>query len=242
MPRTDATIALLLLAGAIGACGGVKAGAASPRGPAPARPTGVLAGLVRDPLGHAIAFAALDATQSRGARAGGSPAQASDTTASDGSFHLVVPPGRYRVTASYARLGASLPDVVVLQGKTTRLLIDLRAGPRATASAGDEAAGEAGTATSTGAIAGRVTDTGDGRPFPGAVVAVASPVLRDAQMALSDSHGVYRVPGLPPGTYVVTVYYQLVDRGSIELRRTQVAVSAGHDTRVDLHIDLRVKR
>jgi hypothetical protein len=53
-----------------------------------------------------------------------------------------------------------------------------------------------------GAIRGRLTSS-DGAPLPGATITVASPSLQGERSAVADVNGVYTLPGLPPGEYVV---------------------------------------
>jgi Carboxypeptidase regulatory-like domain/TonB dependent receptor len=55
-----------------------------------------------------------------------------------------------------------------------------------------------------GAIRGRLASS-DGLALPGAVVTVASPSLQGERSAVSDTNGVYSIPGLPPGDYAVRV-------------------------------------
>lgn len=233
--------AALLVAALAGGCAHP---AAPRRPPAPANdldgagaasgPLGAIRGAVRDvATGEAVAFAAIEAVAADERRA-------VDSSGAAGDFRLSLPPGRYRLQATYGDLHASLPDVVVLPGRVTRIHIDLDSraplpGPRP-----DGAAGAA-DAAATGEIAGVVTE-GAGRtatPFAGAVISAMGPGLADAPTAMSDRRGRYRLRGLRPGRYDLTIYYQLVDRGAIELRRTGVEVRAGRATHVDLELDLR---
>ncbi|HUS63846.1 MAG TPA: carboxypeptidase-like regulatory domain-containing protein [Kofleriaceae bacterium] len=200
-----------------------------------AGPRGSLSGQVRD-VGAAggaapVSFAAVEATAADGTRY-------VDSTGADGAFRLQVPPGRYDVAASYAGLRVASRDLVVLEGHATSVHLDLDSRPPRSR-AGGSAADVPGA---TGAIAGRIITSEDGEPFAGAVVAAITPALSDSPMAMSGDSGDYRIAGLPPGSYDVTVYYQLVDRGAIELRRNNIEVTAGRVTRVDLEIDLRVRR
>src|SRR5881397_1000205 len=55
-----------------------------------------------------------------------------------------------------------------------------------------------------GAIRGRLSSS-DGLALPGAVVTVVSPALQGDRSAVSDTNGVYSIPGLPPGDYTVRV-------------------------------------
>ncbi|HXW06430.1 MAG TPA: TonB-dependent receptor [Vicinamibacterales bacterium] len=64
--------------------------------------------------------------------------------------------------------------------------------------------GAAGAQTPTGTITGRITDA-DNLPVPGATVTIASPHLQGTRSAVTSGNGDYIFPGLPPGTYTVTV-------------------------------------
>ena len=197
-------------------------------------PRGTVSGQVRD-VGAAggaapISFAAVEATAADGTRY-------VDSTGADGSFRLQVPPGRYDVAASYAGLHATSRELVVFADRATTVHLDLDSRP-ALSRAGGSAADVPGA---TGAIAGRIV-TDEREPFAGAVISAVTPALSDSPMAMTGDSGDYRIAGLPPGTYDVSVYYQLVDRGAIELRRSNIEVTAGRVTRVDLEIDLRVRR
>ena len=53
-----------------------------------------------------------------------------------------------------------------------------------------------------GAIRGRLSSS-DGLALPGVTITVASPALQGERTTVSDVNGVYALPGLPPGDYVV---------------------------------------
>ena len=82
-----------------------------------------------------------------------------------------------------------------------------------------------------------IRDLATGDPLPGAVVAATSPALADAQLAVAGDDGRYRHNGLRPGTYSLSVYYHVIERGNIEVRRTGVEVIAGRTTVIDLNLD-----
>ncbi|HEU5061323.1 MAG TPA: carboxypeptidase-like regulatory domain-containing protein [Kofleriaceae bacterium] len=194
-------------------------------------PTGSIVGAVRDvATGELVPFAAIEVIAVDGRRA-------LDTSGAAGEFGVRLPPGRYRLIAAFGELRAEIPDVPVIARRATRIHIDLDSRPPIAAPRGDGAI----AAAATGEIAGRVTE-GIGAaatPFAGAVIAAMGPGVANAPMAISGRDGRYRLRGLRPGRYDVTVYYQLVDRGAIELRRSDVEVRAGRATHVDLEIDLR---
>ena len=62
-------------------------------------------------------------------------------------------------------------------------------------------------AQQTGAISGKVVDTGGG-VLPGVTVEARSDVLPGPRETVTDANGEYRLPALPPGNY--TVKFELV--------------------------------
>jgi hypothetical protein len=55
----------------------------------------------------------------------------------------------------------------------------------------------------TAVLVGTVTDAATRRPVPDAVVTVTSPSLQGDQVTVTDALGFYRIPELPPGSYVL---------------------------------------
>src|SRR3954468_17130638 len=53
-----------------------------------------------------------------------------------------------------------------------------------------------------GAIRGRLSSS-DSLALPGVTITVASPSLQGVRSAVTDVNGVYSIPGLPPGDYLV---------------------------------------
>ena len=204
---------------------------AAPDGAAADAPTGSLAGAVRDvATGETVPFAAIEAVAANGRRA-------VDTSGAAGEFNLTLPPGRYRLTAAFGDLRAELPEVVVIEGRVTSIHVDLDSRPALAGPRGDGAI----VARATGEIAGRITEGvgASATPFAGAVISAMAPGVANSPMAISDQRGRYRLRGLRPGRYDLTVYYQLVDRGAIGLRRSDIEVVAGRATHVDLELDLQ---
>jgi hypothetical protein len=78
-----------------------------------------------------------------------------------------------------------------------------------------------------GALSGRLSSA-DGQPLPGATVTVASPSLQGQRTVVADVNGVYRIPGLPPGDYVVT--FEMTGMSSVERR---AAISLGGEATMD---------
>jgi outer membrane receptor protein involved in Fe transport len=65
-----------------------------------------------------------------------------------------------------------------------------------------------------GSISGRVS--ADRRPLPGATVTVVSEALQGTRIAVTDVNGIYSLPGLPPGRYLMR--YELSGMSSVERR------------------------
>src|SRR5512145_726201 len=59
------------------------------------------------------------------------------------------------------------------------------------------------SAQQTGAIIGKVVDTGGG-VLPGVTVEARSDVLPSPRVTTTESNGQYRLPALPPGNYTLT--------------------------------------
>lgn len=76
--------------------------------------------------------------------------------------------------------------------------------------------------TATGTITGVVKDKTTGAPLAGVTVVATSTVIAETLAAITDEKGVYQLTGLPPGTYVLTFYYE-----EISIQRAGVKVTAG---------------
>ncbi len=79
----------------------------------------------------------------------------------------------------------------------------------------------------TGAITGTITDSKTGEKLAGVTVIATSPSLAQAQTAITDENGQYKITDLPPGDYLVTFYY-----ADITLERGGVNVGIGRVTPV----------
>lgn len=170
----------------------------------------------------------------------------SQTTAADGSFHLSgLRTGTYQVLASLGNQMTEYVGVPVRAGTQARLMIrlDLRAqGPVAAipyrAVSAVPALPQRNTPSrAIGTIEGSVRNAKTKELLPGAVIGASSAALDEPRLAVADHHGRYRLVGLPPGTYVVSIYYTVVDRGNVEVRRGDVKVHGGKATLLDLLLD-----
>jgi hypothetical protein len=54
-------------------------------------------------------------------------------------------------------------------------------------------------------LVGTITDAASSAPIADAVVTVTSPSLQGEELAVTDATGAYRIPGLPPGLYVLRI-------------------------------------
>jgi hypothetical protein len=87
---------------------------------------------------------------------------------------------------------------------------------------------QSGTSVLQGVVKGAVNKS----PVDAAIVTVTSPALQVEQVAVTDSSGFYRVPNLPPGTYLLRVEHE----GFLPHERAQIALRA--DVTFQLNVDL----
>ncbi len=73
--------------------------------------------------------------------------------------------------------------------------------------------------STTGAIQGVIVDSSSGEKLAGVTVIATSPSLAQAQTAITDDSGGYKISDLPPGDYLVTFYYAdiTLERGGIRV-------------------------
>jgi hypothetical protein len=86
-------------------------------------------------------------------------------------------------------------------------------------------------AQTTGSISGTVTDN-TGALLPGVTVTATSPALIVSQTSVTNEHGVYRFPSLPPGTYALK--YQLSGFGTVN--REGIIVTIGFTATVPVQL------
>jgi hypothetical protein len=167
------------------------------------------------------------------------------TTAGDtGGYRLAgLAAGCYRLIATYAGKQVEVAGVALQAGRSRGLdlLVDLtqpltriRLG---TAEPTELRRFRQRRPTWRGAIEGTVSDERSAEPTPGAVVSCESPALGKVLQAVADNRGHFELPDLPPGTYTLSIYYHLIQRGNVEIRRTDVGVVAGETTLVEMRLD-----
>ncbi len=236
-------VASYLVAALIAGCAAGPRAAAptSHHDAAPASPTGTIEGVVLDAVsGGPVSFVDVKAASVAGHRM-------NDTTGSDGSFRFTdVPVGTYWVTAIYSGHSVRYRHVTVTAGGSVHLDVPLDPEREDVTLDYGSTAGVVArspiTPVHTGSIRGLVRDAETREELPGAVVAATAPVLRDARMAMADDNGSYLLPSLPPGTYTLSVYYHLIDRGNLEIRRTNITVAPGEIKVVDLDLDAETEK
>jgi carboxypeptidase family protein len=223
--------ALLLTIAA--ACG--QAPPAAPRGPA----AGGIAGIVRElETGEPVSFVTVTVH---------GPGRGDTATDGGGGFQVpALRPGRYQVTARWGGSSARVDRVLVVGGRLTRVDLRLALAPASHPAAPlgpgvpvqlRPDAPPVPIAGALGGIRGRVRDPVTSESLGGAVIAASTPGMRDAVLSMADDAGRFRMPALPPGVYTLSAYYQVVGRGSIEVRRSNVRVDAGKITVIDLDLD-----
>src|SRR5690349_23365587 len=86
--------------------------------------------------------------------------------------------------------------------------------------------------STTGSIEGSVTDS-TGASVPGVAVKVTSPNLISPRTVTTDDGGRYKILGLPPGRYTVSVE---ADKGFAKFERTDVEVNLSHTSSVEIQL------
>lgn len=148
-------------------------------------------------------------------------------------------PGSYTVRARFAETRMEFTEIRVVATQEHDLAIALSF----QASDSDTIDSDTGESNENffGIVEGVVRDDSDGTVFPGTVVSLVAPHLKDAPMAISDEQGRFRFRGLRPGKYSLSCYYQLIDEGNVEIRQNNVEVQSGQVTKVTLSLDLQIR-
>ncbi|MBI1875978.1 MAG: carboxypeptidase regulatory-like domain-containing protein [Acidobacteria bacterium] len=90
---------------------------------------------------------------------------------------------------------------------------------------------QGGGASTTGTIAGRVSDTSGG-VLPGVSVTAGSPSMLGTQTSVTNEQGLYRFPAVPPGTYTLT--YEIA--GFNTLRREGIQITLGFTATINVEL------
>lgn len=223
---------------AVAACGGPAAGSSEPGKPSldqiESRPgNGTLEGVVIDTAtDRPVSFAEVSVyVEESGELAG------ETTTDQSGAYKVPnLPPGSYRVIVKFSNLTSEARGVSLFADKPTPLRVELSSDP-----GGGPLETREATGASHGSIEGVILDGVRGEPLGGATVEVSSKRLTDPLFTIADEHGRFRIAGLSPDTYLVSVYYSLVDKGNIEVRRSGVVVERGVATKLTLELDTEVR-
>lgn len=216
----------------LAACGGVATPARQP-----GSRLGTLAGIARDKdSGDVIAEAKLHL------RAQGSLAPIVGITHKDGSYELPrLAPGSYSLVGMFAGQQVDIENIVVKPNTPTVVDLEFTLGhpDPITVDFGDPRDSAIETYKhSTPVIEGVISDRGTRDRVAGAAVtALAMAPGSDTLMTVSDAQGRYRFDHVQPGIYVVSAYYSVADRTSIEIRRSDIRVDPQTGVLVPLWIE-----
>ena len=86
----------------------------------------------------------------------------------------------------------------------------------------------------TGAVKGVITDKDTGNAVAGATVVISGPSLQGTQAEITDASGNYQLSALPPGNYLITVYY-----ANAQFERPNVLIRLGKTGQVNVKINLQ---
>ncbi len=84
-------------------------------------------------------------------------------------------------------------------------------------------------------LTGVIRDPASGSTVEGAVIIVTGEKLLGERTMVTDSNGLYRIPNLPPGEYMIQVVHQ--DSGAGK-KREGLKLRAGNTTRIDFNLEL----
>ncbi len=233
----------IVIAVACGAACGVACGAAQHAHPRVI--DGAIAGLARDhDSGDVIAKATIHV------RPQGQLEPLVTTTRADGDFELGhLAPGKYSLTAIFAGQQVDVENIVVKAGDPTVVDVTFTLGkpdPIIVDFFGNAHDGAidrfrpAHHAHDTALIEGTVNDRASRTRVAGAVVTAIGPGTgpqAPTLQAVSDDQGRYLFDPVPPGTYVVSAYYSVGNRGQIEVRRSDIEVSPAEGVIVPLWVE-----
>src|SRR6476646_2103916 len=83
-----------------------------------------------------------------------------------------------------------------------------------------------------GSLRGQIRDKANGEGAVGATVVATSPSLQGEQVVITESGGEYFINALPPGMYVLTVYYN-----DATFSRGNVLIQVGKEAVVNVTVD-----
>lgn len=90
--------------------------------------------------------------------------------------------------------------------------------------------------STTGAVRGRIVDKATKEAVIGATVVVQGPALQGQQAEITDENGSFTIANLPPGIYVMTVFYN-----EAQFSRPNVLIELGKQAFVSVPIDTSVQ-
>jgi Carboxypeptidase regulatory-like domain/TonB dependent receptor len=90
--------------------------------------------------------------------------------------------------------------------------------------------------STTGAVRGRIIDKASKEPVIGATVSVSGPALQGLQSEITDENGGFSISNLPPGTYIVSVFY-----GEAQFDRPNLTIEVGKQPFISVPIDTTIK-
>jgi hypothetical protein len=194
---------------------------------------GAIGGLTRDrDSGYALGYVTLRLR-------GTSHVETSTREGLFGFDHLA--DGRYTIDAQYGDKHMTIKNVDVSRGDVTIVEVDIGDGPSERDYVDDvldlriDHFTPTGHDPATGVIDGTITDAKTRQRIGGATItAVAGGITLQA---ISDDAGRYHFDPVTPGTYSISAYYAVSGHGQIEVRRSAIAVEAGHGVRVPLWIE-----
>jgi hypothetical protein len=172
------------------------------------------------------------------------------TTTNDSGQYLLerVPPGRYQVLAEFAGQPLEVYGIDVTAGDTVHvdLMFTLGRPDPIKYDFGDPKQNmidrfkPSRLSAQLAVIEGTVNDISTRERVTGAVVSASmtGPHGDQTELTVSDDDGRYRFQGIAPGTYAVSAYYSISGRGSIEVRRSDIAVAGAEAVFVPLWIEM----
>jgi hypothetical protein len=230
-------VAILLLC--LSACAGGVA-----HGTKASRTTGGIAGLARDhDSGDPVAKAEIRL------RATDEMKPLETVTSDRGLFDIQkLRPGRYTLSALFAGQPVEVSNIEVRAGEITTVDVTFTLGRPEPLQYDHTLKGaeidryrpKSLSASSAGLIEGTVNDMQTNKRVSGAVVfAVNGSDTASAQQTISDDFGRYRFDSMVPGTYEISTYYSVSNRGRIEVRRSGIEVSRSEAVVVPLWIEMQ---